>query len=92
MIPGLANILVFILAAMSLGYFVCVKASKEQGILKGVGLVLGTIIIAVTLVLSIAIIRMGFVQQAGMPMMMRQQNPATTRPMMPAPHPAMPNK
>jgi hypothetical protein len=88
MLFGAGNTLAFILAAMALGYFICVKANKEQGFLKVLGLVLGTIIIVVTLLLSTFIIGLGFSK----PPVMRQQNTMMgTRPMMPSP-PAMPKK
>lgn len=81
---AISNMLTFTLAAMALGYFVCLKANKEQGILKLLGLVLGSIIIIITLLSSATIIRLGFAKQTVTPGMMRpSQPPMSTRPMVP---------
>ncbi len=92
MLLGLVNTLAFSLAAMSLGYFVCIKASKEQGFLKLLGLILGAIIIASALFLSVLVVGLGLNKPpAGMA---RQQSSMGTRPMMPAQpvRPVLPSK
>ncbi len=85
---GLSNILVVMLATMSLGYFVCVKANKEQGFLKPLGLVLGSLIIIVTLLSTLMIIGLGFNKKT---VMARPPASMATRPMMPQ-SPMMPQK
>lgn len=77
---GIINTLVFSLATMALGYFICVKAGKEQGFLKTLGFVLGMIIIIVTLAVSILIVSFAVKSPAGMP---KPQSTMGTRPMMP---------
>lgn len=88
MLFSIINTLAFSLAAMALGYFVCLKASKEQGFLKPLGLVLGAVIIIATFALSILIAGLALNKPAGMA---RQQNTLGTRPMMP-PAPMPPRK
>ncbi len=83
---GLINGVVFILATISLGYFVCIKASKEQKLLKVLGFVLGFIIIVTALSFLAATLKMALVKPTGMQRMPGAMN---TRPMMP---PAMPPK
>lgn len=86
---GLGNLLVFSLATISLGYFVCIKANKEQGFLKAVGFLLGGLIILVALLFSLVMLRTIINPPVGM--MPRPQGMMNTRPMMPQP-PAMPRK
>jgi len=87
MLFGIINIAGVFLATMALGYFVCVKASKEAGLLKALGLFLGTIIIVISFLVSLFIILIGSNKPT---MMNRQSAPMGTRPMMPAP--MMPRK
>ncbi|MDP2939052.1 MAG: hypothetical protein Q8O13_03075 [Candidatus Omnitrophota bacterium] len=62
MIWGILNSLPMFLATATLGYFVCIKANKELGLLRALGMVLGILVIVITLLSSMILINLSLIK------------------------------